>query len=450
MRIDERIGWRTAGAVIATVIAWIMAIPGAQAVPSMGRQTGYECAKCHTVFPELTPFGRQFKLGAFAMSSAKWDEKPLVERIPVSGLVQLSRTSTKNTSAGGATPGTDFVRDRETVLQGAGLYYGGKITEKSGALIQYNYDGIEERWGMEMFDARYADGTSLAGKELTYGVTLNNNPTVSDIYNSTSAWGFPHTGSAARQMPAATMIDMTLASQVGGIGIYGLWDDLVYAEVAAYRTARRSAFRFMGAGVPKETVLDGTAPYWRLALQGESGPSSFSAGAYGMVAKVLTDRDNASLGSDRFRDFGIDGFYQYIKGDHTLSASATRIREKQTWGTSFAQGLVSNPSGTLNTFRASLHYYYMRKWGGGVQYFRTTGSSDTLRYNTGDAVMGSANDSPNSKGYIAEINYLPIQNIKLALRYTAYQQFNGASTDYMPGRNASDNNNLFLLGWILF
>lgn len=187
MRNEKRIDWRRAGAVIAAIVAWFIAVPGAQAVPSMGRQTGYECAKCHTVFPELTRFGRQFKLGAFAMSSAKWDEKPLAERIPVSGLAQVSRTSTKNTSAGGATPGTDFVRDRESIVQAAGLYYGGKITENSGALIQYNYDGIEKRWGMEMFDARYADDTSLAGKELTYGVTLNNNPTVSDIYNSTSA-----------------------------------------------------------------------------------------------------------------------------------------------------------------------------------------------------------------------------------------------------------------------
>jgi len=32
------------------------------AVPSFARQTGMACAACHTVFPELTPFGREFKL----------------------------------------------------------------------------------------------------------------------------------------------------------------------------------------------------------------------------------------------------------------------------------------------------------------------------------------------------------------------------------------------------
>ena len=38
---------------------------------------------------------------------------------------------------------------------------------------------------MEMVDLRYASGTTLGGKELLLGVSLNNNPTVSDIYNST-------------------------------------------------------------------------------------------------------------------------------------------------------------------------------------------------------------------------------------------------------------------------
>jgi len=36
--------------------------PTASAVPSFARQTGQPCATCHTAFPELTPFGRRFKL----------------------------------------------------------------------------------------------------------------------------------------------------------------------------------------------------------------------------------------------------------------------------------------------------------------------------------------------------------------------------------------------------
>ena len=455
MRSSISKGWRHGWVVSVVILSGTMlAAPGAHAVPSMGRQTGYECSKCHTVFPELTPYGRQFKLGAFAESSLKWDEKKLAERIPVSAALIVSRTKTNDTRAGG-TESSEFPKDGKLVAQTAALYYGGKITDNSGALIQYNYEGIEKQWGMEMFDARYAGGLTLADKELTYGLTLNNNPTVSDIYNSTSAWGFPHIGTAAEQMPAATLIDMTLASKVGGVGVYGMWDNLLYVELANYRTAKNGAFRFLSWGQQwgseelEGSVLNGNAPYWRVAVQQEIGPHSFAVGTYGMTAKLYQDVNDKSLGSNRFRDIGYDINYQYIKGDHSASLRTNWIKEKQDLDSAFAQGAASNSSGTLKTFRADLHYYFKRQWGGGLQYFRTTGSKDEERYE-GDALMGSANGSPNTKGWVAELNYLPLHNIKLALRYTRFQEFNGASSDYTPGRNASDNNNVFLMGQFLF
>jgi hypothetical protein len=49
------------------------------------------------------------------------------------------------------------------------------------------------------------------------------------------------------------------------------------------------------------------------------------------------------------------------------------------------------------------------------------------------------------------LDYLPVENVKLALRRTAYRKFNGGTTDYDGfGRNASDNNNWFLMGWFMF
>lgn len=453
--IKEVAGLRRAkAALFALCVAAAAVISGypdaAHAVPSMGRQTGYSCGRCHTVFPELTPFGRQFKLGAFAQSSSKWDERPLLERLPVSGVLQLSRTETRNPSAGGV-ESDEYARDQQWLGQVAGVYYGGRITERSGALIQYSWDGIEKLWGMEMFDARYADSRTLAGKEFTWGVTVNNNPTVSDIYNSTPAWGFPHTEMATEAMPAAPLLDMGLASQVAGIGAYSLWNELLYAEFALYRSARSSRlFRIMSLGVPQERILEGAAPYWRFALQREAGAHTFAAGTFGLAAKVLTDPDAGPLGSDRRRNIGLDAFYQYIQGPHIASFAATRIREKQQWTTAFGEGLVSNPEDTLTTLRLTGKYHYQRKWGGALQYFRVRGTTDDLLYNTGDALTGSASGSPNSKGYVAEVNYLPIQNIKLALRYTRYQEFNGSASEYMPGRNASDNDSMYLLAWLMF
>src|SRR5271167_1412619 len=42
-----------------------------RAVPSFARQTGMACAACHTVFPELTPFGREFKLNGYVLDNIK-------------------------------------------------------------------------------------------------------------------------------------------------------------------------------------------------------------------------------------------------------------------------------------------------------------------------------------------------------------------------------------------
>jgi hypothetical protein len=431
------------------MLAALLVSTGTEAVPSMGRQTGMPCAACHTVFPELTPFGRQFKLGGFSLSTPKGPDASIFDKVPVAGILQVSRTQTKNTGTDEAMP-DDFPRDRETIIQAAGFYWGGKIIDNVGALIQYNYDGIERKWGMEMFDMRYGNVASVADKSLAWGVSMNNGPTLSDIYNSTPVWSFPHTDSATIMPAAGTLIDMTLMTQVGGVTLYGLWDDSVYGEFGAYRTANSGFFRFMGLGDPTETIVDGTAPYWRFAWQKHSGPHGFEVGTFGMVARVFADAEDQSLGSDRFRDIAVDATYKYITDEHQFSAHATWIREKQDWKTSFDQGLSSSPSTTLRTFRADVHHFFRRTWGGGIQYFQTRGDANDLRYNTGEPVMGSANGSPNSKGWMAELNWLPIQNLKLAVRYTAYQEFNGASSNYDGfGRNAKDNNSLFLLAWLL-
>jgi hypothetical protein len=63
--------------------------------------------------------------------------------------------------------------------------------------------------------------------------------------------------------------------------------------------------------------------------------------------------------------------------------------------------------------------------------------------------------TPDTTGYILEVSYLPKDDIRLALQYTAYNKFNGSSSNYdasgtFTGRNASDNNTWFLSTWFLF
>jgi hypothetical protein len=58
-------------------------------------------------------------------------------------------------------------------------------------------------------------------------------------------------------------------------------------------------------------------------------------------------------------------------------------------------------------------------------------------------VVVSANGSPDTRSWIAEVNYLPWLNMKISAQYTFYNKFNGGGSTYDGlGRNASDNNAL--------
>lgn len=441
---------RTFVAVIRLIAALMLSLAALQAaaVPSFTRQTGRQCSACHTVFPELTPYGREFKLGGFVDGDKLKSDNPLL-RLPLSISGVVSNTATSKTSDG--TPDM-FPRDRETVVQEASVYYGGRIAGNLGALIQYKYSAADFHWGTEMAEFRYAGETTLGGeKQLLYGLTLNNNPSIADIYNSSPMWSFPHMGSDAAMMPnAATIVDNTLASQVGGLGGYIRWNDLIYAEFELYRKATGVLHPF-ASGVEIANVLDGVAPYWRLAVQYDAQPQSFEFGVFGLRAKIFPDPTQPSGGSDEFHDVAADAQYQYITGNHQFSAHATYIHESQSWDASYPLGMSSAPTSVLKTTRADVHYSFRRRVGGGVQYFSTSGDANTIRYNTGDAIAGSVNGSPDTSGWVIRLNYLPFQNVQTGVQYTAYEKFNGASSNYSgTGRRAADNNTLYVYAWVLY
>jgi hypothetical protein len=76
-------------------------------------------------------------------------------------------------------------------------------------------------------------------------------------------------------------------------------------------------------------------------------------------------------------------------------------------------------------------------------------------------VSGSLTGSPDSRGYIIQLEYVPFGklesfarpylNVRLGLQYTGYSRFNGGGSNYDgSGRSASDNNTLFGFFWFLF
>ena len=80
---------------------------------------------------------------------------------------------------------------------------------------------------------------------------------------------------------------------------------------------------------------------------------------------------------------------------------------------------------------------------------------------SGNGDASFAKGSPNSSGYILQADWTPWgkeaswgapwANLRLGAQYTMFTKFNGAKTNYDGnGRDAKDNNTLFLFGWVSF
>lgn len=428
----------------------------ANAVPSFARQTGMSCTMCHTVFPELTPFGRQFKLGGFAFSTISPSEP---WHPPLAAMFQASLTMLQNNN-GVLTDGiapfdnpADSATDKVNIPQQASLFYGGRIVDHFGALAQLTYDGTANDIALDLTDVRYARQFSQGGANLNVGFTLNNSPTVEDIWNSTPNWGFPYAASAVAPTPAAApLIDGGLTGQVGGLGVYAFWHNLVYGAFTVYRTTADGIARPLGAGNVVDTETDGVVPYWRFALQHDWGGNSAEVGTYGLYARV-TPGGSPGGTNDKYTDLALDAQYQYIASLHLFSVQGTYIHEKQNLDGSHDLGLADNPNSNLEEFKVNVSYHYRSGHGpigGSIGYFQISGDTDSTLYSP-DPVDGSRTGSPDSKGFIFEADYVFREKHKFSLQYTLYQEFNGASSNYDGfGRDASDNNTLYALAWLMF
>ncbi len=455
----------------AQALAWLLAISlggiagTSRAVPSFARQTGMTCAACHTVFPELTPFGREFKINGYVLDNMKQvtgidtsanQTLSLNSIPPLSLMLQVSYTRTKQAVPDSVVSGA-LAKDGDLLFpQQVSLFYAGKVADGLGAFIQLTYDGAEDHFGFDNTDVRYAHHWAFGGSNgndhsLIVGLTLNNNPTVQDPWNTTPAWGFPYAGSSTAPTEiTSAKIDSGaggFGQSVGGLGIYAWLDSHYYLEITDYTSA------ITGGSHPLDStqanVVHALAPYWRLAYERDWDRNSLEVGTYGLLAHDQPGNGMPLSGpTDKYRDIAVDAQYQFIGEDNLISALMTYIDEHQTLDASVADGLAANLNNDLKTTKLTGEYYYKRKIGGSLGYFRTTGSSDSLLY-TPAPLTGSALYNPDTSGYIAEINYVPWLNVKLQMQYTGYSKFNGGKTNYDgSGRSASDNNTTYLLVWL--
>ena len=431
--------------VVAAVPMWPTT---ALAVPSFARQTGMSCAACHTVPPQLTAFGRYFKLHGYVLGPDKLSggsNKLSIDKFPpLSAMMVLADTVTKGTQPNSQNGSVAFPQELS-------LFYAGAIGESIGAFAQITYTQPDDHFSMDNTDVRYARDAAWGGNSVVWGFTLNNNPSVQDVWNSTPVWGFPFISSEIAPTPSATpLLAGGLAQQAAGLGAYAWLNNSIYGEVTLYRSSQ--------VGVPQPltsaaaNVISGVAPYWRLAYEhawegGGGSQNDWEIGALGILAHIYPGGGNALSGpTDDFTDVGVDTQYQRIVGSDSVTLHGIYIHENQNWNAGTILGTASNPTDHLNYWKADASYYWNDSYGPTLAYFNTTGSTDPLLYGPVSAL-----GSPNSNGWILQWTWVPTLNVQASVQYVLYNKFNGASTNYDgTGRNASDNNTLYLALWLLW
>src|SRR6266700_3415774 len=427
-------------------IFFLVNAPEARGVASFARQTGLPCSSCHTTLPELTPLGRLYKLNGYTAtgitqisSQGKGTTSGLNINtwLPLSAFIQLSNTITNKPQPGTQNGNFEFP-------QAASIFLAGEYATHVGAFVQVTYDAQADHFTWDNTDIRYANRTKLAGKELIYGITFNNNPTVEDLWSSTPAWGFPWVGTDVAPSPtAATIIDGTLGQDVAGLGGYAMWNNHLYGAATIYRPEHLGGPQ-PATGTDFGFNIRGVAPYWRLAWQQSAGNNYVEVGTYGMHARS-TPGNIVGL-ADRYTDNAADLQYERVlptRGNDVISVHSTYIHEASNLEASLEAGGATLARHRLNTFRVDGTYHFGNKYAPTFGYFVTTGTTDPLLFAQAP-VRGSANGDPKSSGYVAQFSYWPVQNVQLAAQYKGYLNFNGARTNYdAAGRNATGNNAVY-------
>ncbi|HET8871142.1 MAG TPA: cytochrome C, partial [Aquabacterium sp.] len=450
-------------------------------------QTGQNCMACHAggQFPELTPYGRLFKMTGYTLGKRT--------DLPLSAMVVASMSSVANTTKSDS-PRTDFSRNDAAILATASLFAGGKIGDNVGAFVQITHDPYaslsdsgryQGKTQMDNVDLRYADRVIEGPTDFIWGVSLNNNPSVSDPWNTAPAWmqyvPVPSPTSSAFIDGNTPYPGYGAGSNIAGLTAYGFLNQSWYGEAGVYKSAT-GPLHVMGAGIgaADQVRLKGLNPYWRLAWNKQWNAYSLMLGASGMHSKVYADPLDTSDSSTthHFHDLTLDAQLQYLLDPHAITAQLVVDRQRHGYPPSIAnqpatfvdasgQPLANtNSTDTSTLVRAKLSYVYQARYGTSLSLFNLKGTTNTLNQSSGFdpssntitsdpsaaapsvRVTGNLSGNPGITGQTIEVFMMPIQNIRIGAQYTNYSRYLGESHNYDGfGRNASDNNSLFVYLW---
>ena len=434
---------------ILTAAVLILGISNAEAIPAFAAQTGMPCNTCHVggFGPQLTVFGRQFKMEGYTMRGGTEFTAP----ISAMAIASYLHTSADQPSA----PAPHYAVNDNAALDQVSLFVAGRISDNFGGFSQWTYDGAGRAFAWDNLDLRAVEHETFAGSDVLLGLSLNNSPGVQDSWNTLAAWGYPYTSSGLAPAPAAgTLMDGALAQSVLGVSAYAYWNSSIYSEVGLYWTPSHGFLRAVGVDPSQAGTVEGVAPYFRVAYQKDYGDQNFELGGFALFANLHPGGDTTVASTDGYTDLGLDASYQFTADPvniYTINARYTH--ESQNLVASTLLGGAASPHNHLDDFRVDASYYWQNMIGGSVGAFDTFGAVDSLLYGNNRTLRGD------SSGFVLQADYTPFGgegaplggrfNMRIGAQYFIYTRFDGASSNYDgTGRNASDNNAIRLFTWL--
>ena len=272
-------------------------------------------------------------------------------------------------------------------------------------------------------------------------------PSISNLWTPVPVWNSSGAAPAYRSIGKAEDFSADPDAPSFDIGGYNaMWDDTKFSEISAYGGLGRDALRVAGMrALDGSDGVSGPILYGHLAVERHffDGQDQLALGTYGTQASVRPTAISG-FGDDSYTDVALDGTWRWLAHPERsvsdmVSAHVLVLHEGENLIASHAV-FGTRPTDDLTVIRGDASW----SWGGDVtptvQYFQITGSSDPVR-------LGTLDGSPDSRGWITELNFLPSDdarsplqgfNVRLSLQFIAYSEFDGSS------RDASQNNTVLL------
>jgi hypothetical protein len=478
----------------------------ASAVPPFARQTGLACEACHTLPPELTPFGRRFKLNGYTLTT----RPPLVNDIDdhkrntlwltdLPGIAVLAQMNYSHYDRAPPDTGQPYPAhaqsDTVQFPDQFSLVYAGAVSDKVGAWLQLTYNGQSGSVGIDNIDIRYSDHTY--DNKWVWGVTANNYLTFQDVWNGIGSYTIPNfntvslsTGGVAGTGTSGPILNALGPGVAAGIGAYAFFNDSLYFELSEYHSAVPGGSSPVVDSVSLAAnggAIDRFAPYARIAYERDWGYHSAEIGGSALYVNWIPSvgfisaqqqlaANEAAIAAgtpgtppytpgqtfnpgaiNRYTDLSVDWQYQY-NGQHNIFGFLGHVTHERQQNSSqlvaatftgASSPIYTNPTDTLTQLLVTGEYFRDRRYGGLVSFTRTTGTYDPL--------LNGGNGSPANQYETFELDYVPWLNFRLILQYDAYQvvannqspfNLSNATFPNSPGFTniKASNNNTWVLG----